>query len=255
MFGGRSEHSFLKLRSLKPAFMQGIDSQVITHASDYLKDYAYLLDGPLATAVDDTKLLAFWLYFDNKKKKWFMVGGTEGPMEVADIDHLQSDIRQASSTKATKLQLWTLSIPLPHVPPLVLAASPIALKTNAKELATMEEKLLKLVISPELKLNIISLGSDGTSVEREARRKLVRSGFATTMNYQIPHPADGSAFHVELLQIGGHVMTVIQDSKHCRKTERNGLLSGAHSLILGCFLICYQDVQNISFAEGTPLYR
>ncbi|KAJ3516574.1 hypothetical protein NLJ89_g1045 [Agrocybe chaxingu] len=256
-FGGRSERSFRKIRSMKPAFSQGISEQTVARAARYLSDYGYPREAPLATGVDDTKLLpAFRPYYDNTLKKWFMVGGTGEPMEVVDINQLQQQIAAAKDLKASKLRLWTMSIPLPRVPPLVLAASPIASKTSAKQLASMEKSLLEHLITSEWNFNIISLGSDGTSVEREARREFQRSGFAETVTYQIPHPDKCSGpIKVELLKIFNRFMAVIQDSKHGRKTERNNIHSGAKSLVLGRFFICYQDIRKIAFdTTNSPLY-
>ncbi|KAF8959326.1 hypothetical protein BDZ97DRAFT_1923016 [Flammula alnicola] len=255
-FGGRTERSFLQIRSSKPSFMQGIGAQTLERARQYLKDYGYPSDGPLATGVDDTKLLAcFRPYYDGSQKKWFMVGGTGEPMLVADIERLQAQIDEAKDLQATKLRLWTMSIPLPRIPPLILAASPISSKNNAIQLAKMEESLLQLLIHSNQKFNVISLGSDGTSVEREARRELIRSQVAQPVHYHIQHPAPGSSpIIIELLKIGEQIMVSIQDSKHLRKTMRNNAFTGAKSPVLGRFLICYQQVCDIALATDSPIY-
>ncbi|KDR83159.1 hypothetical protein GALMADRAFT_206799 [Galerina marginata CBS 339.88] len=257
-FGGRTERSFLQIRSTKPAFVQGIGEQTLERANQYIKDYGYSQEGPVVTGVDDTKLLAaFRPYYDKQAKKWFVTGGTGEPMEVADIAQLEAQLADAKVSKAVKLRLWSLGIPLPNIPPLILAASPIGSKNNAKELAEMEANVLKLLIDSPTNFNITSLGSDGTTVEREARRELVRSGVATTVIYRIPHPEGGGrAILVELLKIRNRVMAVIQDTKHCRKTIRNNLFAGPRSLVLGQFLICYQQVREIAFdKEYSPLYE
>lgn len=256
-FSGRSECSFLKIRNSKPAFIQGIGEHTHLIAIQYLKDYGYPLDSPLATSVDDTKLLpAFRPYYDGSQQKWFMVGGTGGPIEVADINLLQAQIKAAEDTKASKLRLWMLSIPLPNIPPCILAASPISSKTNAVELGKMEEDLLGYLIDSEENLNITSLASDGTIVEREAQRQLVRTGFAESITYRIPHPQPGhSPMTIELYKVKNRVMVPIQDSKHFRKTARNNLFTGARVLTLGRFVICYQQVRDIAFSpNGSPLY-
>ena len=257
VFGGRSERSFQNIRSGKPSFTQGITDQTVQRASHYLKDYGYPLDGPLVTGVDDTKLLpTFRPYYDGSQKKWFLVGGTGDPMEVADINTIQSQIDKAQDLKATKLRLWTLSIPLPGVPPLILAASPIPSKINAIELARMEEKLLSLLIHSKENFNIISLGSDGTTVEREARRELIRSNFAESTTYRIPHPnSECSPIIIELYKVDNRIMVPIQDSKHCHKTAHNNIFTGARIITLGRHVVCYEQVRDVAFStKESPLY-
>jgi len=258
MFGGRSERSFLKLRSSKPAFTEGITPEVKERAKQYLLDYGYPSEGPLAMGVDDTKLLAaLQPYYDGQKQKWIMVGSTEGPMEVVDIDLLQSEIQQAHASKATKLRLWTLSIPLPNIPPLILAAKPIGSKNNAKELAKMEQHLLELLIPSDVNLNVISLGSDGTTVEQEARRELLRSGFAKPVHYRLPHPSgNGESIVIELMQIGERVQVVIQDTKHGRKTTRNNAQNGTRTLVFANYTVFYEQIREMAFSgPDSPLYK
>jgi len=257
-FSGRSERSFLKIRSTKPSFMQGIGPHTLEHAKKYLLDYDYPLDAPLVTGVDDTKLLpALRPYFDGPKQKWFLLGSTGEPIEVDNIGLLQKQIADASEQKASKLRLWTLSIPLPNVPPLILAAMPISTKLKATNLADLEESLLELLLSPETNLNIVSLGSDGTTVEREARHELVRRGFATVASFQLVHPSseEGAPPLVfEILKIKGRYLVVIQDSKHLRKTLWNNLFSGARLLIFGCYVVFYEHIRMLATTTNSPLY-
>lgn len=257
-FGGRTERSFRQMCSSKPAFSQGIGAHTLDRAREYLKDYGYPPEGLLATGVDNTKLLeSFRPYYDGSQKKWFLVGGTGEPMLIGNIEQLQADIDKARDLKATKLRLWTMSIPLPRMPPLILAAMPISSKNSAIELAKMEEKLLRLLLLSGDIFNIISLGSDGTSVECEARCELVRSGFAKPVKYQIPHPASDSGcppIVIELLKIGERTMSSIQDSKHLRKTTRNNLFTGAKALILGRHFICFQQIWEITSLPNSPIY-
>jgi hypothetical protein len=188
-FAGRSERSFLAKRSACPGFLQGISLQAIQRAHKYLEDYNYPSEAPLALSVDDTKLLpAFRPYFDRLANKWYLVGNAGKPLEVADIDELADQIDSAREHLATKLQLWVLQIPLPHIPPLILAVMPLASSTDAATLAAMEERLLTVLILSDKPLSIVSLGSDGSILECEARRALVRSGFADQITHSIPHP-------------------------------------------------------------------
>lgn len=61
--------------------------------------------GPVGLSCDDTKLFPDWrLYWDAKEKSHFLVGGTDGPMRVADPDNLRKMIDDLDLKKATKVQ-------------------------------------------------------------------------------------------------------------------------------------------------------
>jgi len=154
---------------MSPGFCQGISPQVLEHAHKYLDDYQYPADRPLALSVDDTKLLpAFRPYFDGSCKKWFLVSVAGEPLEISDLGGLEEQIEQARSQLATKLRLWVLKIPLPRIPPLILAVIPLRSSTDAATLASLEQQLLHTLLACEKPLCIISLGSDGSIVERDA---------------------------------------------------------------------------------------
>lgn len=139
-FAGCSERSFLEKQSNSPSFFQGISPQVLHRTQKYLEDYKYPVKAPLSLSINDTKLLpAFRPYFDRSANKWFLVGNVGEPMEVLDIDTLADQIEGAWAQLVTKLWLWVLQIPLPHVPPLILAVMPLASSTDTATLAALEQ--------------------------------------------------------------------------------------------------------------------
>ncbi|KAH9015478.1 hypothetical protein EDB84DRAFT_1679909 [Lactarius hengduanensis] len=258
-FSGRTERSFLDRRSKSPRFCQGISAQVLERAVKYLEDYQYPVNAPLALSVDDTKLLpAFRPYFDKRVDKWFLVGSAGDPLEISDMDTLESQIKDAKGQLATKLRLWVLQIPLPHVPPLILAVMPLASSTDAATIAAMEQRLLDILIASEKSLCIISLGSDGSIVERDARRALVRSGFAKYVTHSIPYSSGNGTqsedIKISFLCVHGQYIAITQDPKHCRKTARNNLFSGARLLLLGNFPIYYEQIRSLASENDSPLY-
>ncbi|TFY58102.1 hypothetical protein EVG20_g8283 [Dentipellis fragilis] len=189
-FPARSERNMRVKRSKAPQFKQGIGPHTLRHAQEYILDYAYPSDGPLVLAVDDTKLTpVFHPYLDGETGKYFIVGGTGDPFEVNDLDYLQQQLEDAAESKASKLHLWSLQIPLPYVPPLILALAPIGTSMSAIQLAELELEVLDLLLQASPWFCIISLASDGTVVEREARRELVCMGRASVITHRIPHPA------------------------------------------------------------------
>ncbi|KAJ2921648.1 hypothetical protein H1R20_g15444, partial [Candolleomyces eurysporus] len=255
-FGGRTERSFREMRTKSPAFEEGFSDHLLIRAQKYLKDYGYPLNAPLAMAVDDTKLHpSLSPYFDNKTRKWFLVGSMNGAVEVSDLDHIQAILHDQDESKASKLRLWTLNIPLPAVPPLVLAAKGIPSKLSAPELAEFESKILDILLPAGFQ--IISLGSDGTSVERDSRKALVCSGYAELVTKHIASPEPlWPPVAITSLQVHGMLLAVIQDAKHLRKTCRNNLMSGARTLVLGRYAIFYNHVRQIATENllELPLY-
>ncbi|KAF4587012.1 hypothetical protein EYR40_011031 [Pleurotus pulmonarius] len=223
-FGGRSEHSMLKICSTKPKMTVGISEATLKRVIKYLDDYNYPQDAPLARAVDDTKLhAALRLYYDQSKKTWFLLGSTGDPLIIANPELLPELIQQASSD--------------------------------------IEKKLLQiLLIDSTVPINIISLSSDGTVVERKAHCLLIESGFAAIEYTHIPHPNTGSPpLKIEILCIGSHCIAIIQDYiqdyKHFRKTCRNNIFTGAKQLVLGNELIYYEQVQSMVLNQDHfPLY-
>ncbi|KAJ6606934.1 hypothetical protein B0H10DRAFT_1956731 [Mycena sp. CBHHK59/15] len=115
----------------------GIQDATFDYAQKYCEDYKYPLGALLSIAVDDTKLFsALGPLYDGVKQKWFIIRTTSDPIEVPDAEtlHKRLDELESSAEMVTK-------IPLPGVPPLLLAIMPIGSK-------------------------IMSSGRDGVSVEQ-----------------------------------------------------------------------------------------
>ena len=256
-FSARTERSFLAKRSKSTGFCQGISQRALERAQKYLSDYQYPHNAPLALSVDDTKLLpAFRPYYDGTTKKWYLLGITGGPLEITDISTLETQINNARESLASKVRLWTLQIPLPHIPPLILAVVPLASSTDAAMLANFEQQLLDILLGSDSTLCIVSLGSDGSVLERDARQALVREGFAESISYVIPHPdaAQSQPIRIPLMRMYGRWITAIQDPKHGRKTFRNNLFSGARLLVLGNHTTHYEEIRQMASERDTPLY-
>ncbi|KDQ32426.1 hypothetical protein PLEOSDRAFT_1024541, partial [Pleurotus ostreatus PC15] len=162
-FGGRTEQSMLKIRSSHPKLTLGISTATLDRVTKYLEDYKYPSTAPLACGVDDTKLHpSLRPYYNSSSKTWFLLGATGEPIVVADIEQLDELIKHASGSLAKKVRLWSLWIPLPDIPPLIMAIMAISESNTANYLAEIEKRLLKLLlIDTSPPVNIISLGSDG----------------------------------------------------------------------------------------------
>jgi len=72
--------------------------------TEHLNGLGY--NGLLGLSCDDTKLFAtFRLYWDSKEKSYFLVGGVDGPVRVADAESVKHAIQDAKAEKATKVHL------------------------------------------------------------------------------------------------------------------------------------------------------
>jgi len=95
---------FRKKEARQPRFPMEICDQSFQLVAEHLKTLDY--DGPVGLSCDDTKLFATYrLYWDSKESSYFLVGGVDGPMRVADPDSVKETIATAKAKKASKVGL------------------------------------------------------------------------------------------------------------------------------------------------------
>lgn len=115
--------------------------------------------------------------------------------------------------------------------------------------------LLKKVLDGlfEKGIQVVSYASDGTVVERSVQRLLLTE--LTPIRYSINNPHPGcDPIVIDFGAYRGHVICIIQDSKHALKTMRNNLFSGARLLTFGNFISIYRHIADIAQGAGTPLF-
>ncbi|KAF7336404.1 hypothetical protein MVEN_02189300 [Mycena venus] len=200
--------------STTPRFPIGITDETFVYGKQYLEDYKYPLGAPLSLAVDDTKLFpALRPLYDGVKKLWYIVGTTGDHIAVPNPQGLHEtlDKLEATAELATKLRLWVLQIPLPGVPPLAVAISPIGSKVKGPQLAERQIRLMEGLVSHGFR--ITSSGGDGTSVERDCQRRTAAA--SKLKEVHIKHPDTGYPdIVVQLWDLDGNIWFVIQDAKH-----------------------------------------
>ncbi|KAE9388911.1 hypothetical protein BT96DRAFT_1025259 [Gymnopus androsaceus JB14] len=213
---------------------------------------------PLALAVDDTKLFATLApVFDSKSKTWRLIGTVgETSLIIPDFETYQKTVRENTHKydTATKVRLWALQIPIPSIPGLiVLAVLPISSLYKAPELAKYQTTLLQGLTSRGY--GVISMAADGAAVERDCQRRSV-SGVAKEEKLYIRYP-DGSRINLSITyySLNGQFFTLAQDSLHLRKTACNNSFTGARLLILGDFVIHYQQIHDLAIQPDSPLYK
>ncbi|KAJ7708424.1 hypothetical protein B0H16DRAFT_1746298 [Mycena metata] len=229
-----------------------ISDRNFTLAAEHLATLNY--DGPVSLSCDDTKLFpSFRLYWDREKKSHFLVGGTDGPLRVADPDQVKKVIAEAKANKASKIRLWCLTIPVPGVAPIIVAAIPIANDLKADALLNYLIQVVNGLLDNKIK--VISYACDGTQIERSVQDMFVKWA-PDRIEHLIKDPR-GQAPPVRIVTavVRGQVICMIQDAKHALKTFRNNLFSGARLLALGSYTAIYSRIREMAFADGSPLFH
>ncbi|QRW16715.1 hypothetical protein RhiXN_00302 [Rhizoctonia solani] len=263
IFGGRTASNFRVIRGRERRFPLAIDDGVFEIAQIYFSSINYT--GPVCLSCDDTKLLpALKTYYDTSTKLWYLLGGTTGAIAVASTEELTSILKDGKLSKASKLRLWVLQVPLPHIPPLAIAALPIASNATTQSLIGY----LKLVIQGLLArgIHVISYATDGSAIEQNIQESLFMS-MDKYRHYTVPHPSrrlpnslstpDPLDFKLGLLdgKTKDNPCVIIQDSKHALKTLRNTLYSGARLLVMGSRTPMYSQVRDIAEDPDSTLHR
>lgn len=101
-FPARSARSFKYKVLRQPRFPMQICPTTFELVKSYLDMLKY--DGMAGLSCDNTKLFsALHLFWDGEKDKHFLVGSTEGPLEVADPEQMKGVLEYAKKHKATKV--------------------------------------------------------------------------------------------------------------------------------------------------------
>ncbi|KAJ7143457.1 hypothetical protein C8R46DRAFT_1316074, partial [Mycena filopes] len=248
-----TQRNFRQKEAREPRFPMVIDEErTFKLIQDQLAALKY--DGPLGLSCDDTKLFpGLRLYNDKIKNADFLVGGVDGPIRVADPEAMKRILADPTIVRGTKVRLWCLTIPLPGITPLVVAAIPIRDNMTADELLGPLETILYGLL--ERNLRVISYACDGTETERLLQRKLVEKA-EKVIRHKIPNPTAGAPeLEIVIAFFRGYPVVMIQDAKHALKTFRNNLFTGAKYFAMGNFTAIFRRILQIAMAPGGPLYR
>ncbi|KAJ7847920.1 hypothetical protein B0H14DRAFT_2211120, partial [Mycena olivaceomarginata] len=155
----RSQRSFQAKEAKEPRFPMVIDDErTFTLVQEQLVALKY--DGPVGLSCDDTKLFAgLRLYTDKAKNADFLVGGVDGPILVLNPEAMKRILADPTIERGTKVRLWCLTIPLPGITPLVVAAIPIRDNMTADELLGPLEEILYGLLDRNIR--VISYACDG----------------------------------------------------------------------------------------------
>ncbi|KAJ6618077.1 hypothetical protein B0H10DRAFT_2379381 [Mycena sp. CBHHK59/15] len=247
----RSHRTFRCKEAREPRFPMVIDDRTFTLVQEHLAALKY--EGPVALSCDDTKLFAgLRLYHDKIQKADFLVGGVDGPIRVVDSAAMKKILADPTIVRGTKVRVWCLTVPLPGITPLVVAAQPIHDMTADELLHPLEKILYGLL---DRKIRVISYACDGTEIERSLQRKLVEKA-DRVFRYKISSPISGAPdLEITIAFFRGYPVVMLQDSKHALKTFRNNLFTGAKLFTFGNFTAVFRRIFEMAMCPDSPLYH
>jgi hypothetical protein len=150
--------------------------------------------------------------------------------------------------------VWCLTLAVPNITPIIVAALPISNDMNADRLMHLSKHIIEGLL--DQKVLIVSYACDGTEVERSVQR-LLTLNTGSTICYTIKNPRTrigGSDLILKIPIINGQAISMVQDSKQALMTLQNNLFSGARLLVLGNYVALYSNIRAVAFEENSPLY-
>ncbi|KAJ7821764.1 hypothetical protein B0H14DRAFT_2599009 [Mycena olivaceomarginata] len=170
--------------------------------------------GPVAVAGDCTKELEGCI--------------AEYPDDIQRvIDKITKEKAEASQVRAILIK-----VPLPHIPPQVVALLPTDGKDDAPKIIEQHLKLLKM--AAELSLPIVSFAADGAASELAAQM-LMDSQETSSPPITYEYPLYGISLKAPVFVTGPAVST--QDAGHAKKTARNQPQHGTKTGSLGADVV------------------
>lgn len=217
---------------------------------------------------------AFRPYHNTAEDKYYLVGSTGEPLLLADPEDFRKLLNSGKLEKSTKvslkimlppchaepmplskLRLLVIVIPVPTLPTIIFAGFGISDSLKAEDLLEFLKTLLLEGLLAH-KVPVCSYAADGAGTERKAQMLLTKLARANH-TVRFPHPEKSRSeicFDIPLFGDQLQPVVMVQDAKHCGKTNRNNAFTGARLLILGNYVVHYHQFRTIAFDNG-PLYR
>ncbi|KAJ3002245.1 hypothetical protein NUW54_g5951 [Trametes sanguinea] len=187
-------------------------------------------DGPVAVAGDCTKVRQRLAYSNDHGSH---VLGSTLPLEdcaVEEREDIERLVRRIGAQKeyATQVRAVLVKIPLPQIPPLVIALRPTKGDEDAQAIYALHLRLLEM--AKHLKIKVVSLAADGASSEQGAQSLMDDTqSIHPPLSYE--YPLYGISLRAPVLDTGPLISC--QDPQHARKTCRNQPQHGTHTASLG----------------------
>ncbi|EMD33802.1 hypothetical protein CERSUDRAFT_76503 [Gelatoporia subvermispora B] len=188
-------------------------------------------NGPVAVSGDCTKVRQRLTYSNDFGSH--VLGSTLPLSECEvenneDIDTVIGTIRERRAY-ATQTRAILIKVPLPQVPPFVVALLPTDGSDTADSISTMQRQLLQM--AAQLKLLVVSSAADGAASELAAQN-LMDQSTSELPPLLYSYPLYGINLHAPVFKETGPLVSV-SDPQHGRKTARNQPQHGTHTASLG----------------------
>ncbi|KAJ3922790.1 hypothetical protein F5877DRAFT_32910, partial [Lentinula edodes] len=252
--GGRTLRSIKHLQSKNGRYQPGIVGVNFDKLAEKLQKIGY--DGPLALAVDDTKLVpALRAYKDGNV--WKMAGMHEHVYVFDSYDQLVEMRNLEQKNLAEKVRCWNISIPIPGLPSIMVATLGISSTVQVSELRRWHDEIQSQLL--QRGLDVISYSVDGAQTERSLGHDLEWdfSQANGTKTWTFYHPGEERK-EIQLiapLLPNGKPQVVCSDGKHLKKNRRGSATSGARGLALGRYQIHFGILATIALGVNTPLLK
>lgn len=229
-------------------------------------------DGPVAIAGDCTKVRQRLTYSNDHGSH---ILGSTLPLdecivnETEDISRLVKRVSEekqyASQVRAILIKVSTYNtttsfrshfgsilpkIPLPEIPPLVIALRPTKGNDDAPAIHSLQVKVLEM--AEQLGMKVVSMSADGASSEQGAQSLMDHiQSICEPITYEFK--LYGIKLHAPVLATGPLISC--QDPQHARKTCRNQPQHGTHTASLGRGVMVNRSLVSLQETGAAGLMR
>ncbi|KAJ7215413.1 hypothetical protein GGX14DRAFT_533972 [Mycena pura] len=154
-----------------------------------------------------------------------------------DIDQVMAQIQKAKA-EASQVRAILIKIPLPQIPPLIVALLPTNGTDNAPKI--VEQHLVLLKMAAQLGLPVISFAADGAASELAAQN-LMDNQVTTCPPVTYDYPLYGVHLRAPVMEKTGPVVSNT-DGFHARKTGRNQPQYGTKTQSMGSEVLVNENL-------------
>ncbi|KAH9929249.1 uncharacterized protein B0H18DRAFT_874117 [Fomitopsis serialis] len=207
--------------------------------------------GPVAVSGDCTKVRPRVMYSTDFGGH---VLGSTLPLDectvhdAKDIDRVVKRI-QDENAYAKQTRVMMIKVPLPEVPPLVIALLPTDGSDDAKQIHAYHCQILDM--AARVNMRVVSFAADGAASELNAQ-VMMDTKASSLPPFSYEYPAYGVLLKAPVFSITGPVVS-IQDPEHARKTARNQPQHGTHTASLGQGHLVYRTLVALNEVPGSGL--
>ncbi|EGF98071.1 uncharacterized protein MELLADRAFT_96196 [Melampsora larici-populina 98AG31] len=227
----------------KTEIYDGMTQANFNRAGAILSELGY--SGPVAVGSDQTVCVQTL-----RHHRGFIVGAQGGDIPFNNPKELQDLLEKIKKEKllCSKIRAYTIQVPLPNIPTLVVALLASPSDEGAEQIAELHNNVIQM--SSAAGINVLSIGADGAASELAAQAQFnqMATQFLSYLNTNLD-----VHIKVPLFGIPPRPVVTLQDPKHARKTGANQLLSGSRLITIGKYVVSLQDLSQVLQSSNSPL--